>query len=108
MIADTFALNCSFEGYQHSGKNPPDVLQFALGAILFGLIARYTWPAAIHAFNVGEYATGIINFPLWPARFILAFGVTLMTVQCLFDMLGVGFASFRTTDIGTTKFSEED
>ena len=85
-----------------------DVLQFALGAILFGLIARYTWPAAIHAFNVGEYATGIINFPLWPARFILAFGVTLMTVQCLFDMLGVRFASFRTTDIGTAKFSEKD
>ena len=73
-----------------------DVVQYALAICVFGLIARYTWPAAFHAFNVGEYATGLINFPLWPARFVLAFGVTLMTVQCLFDMLGVVFEQFRT------------
>lgn len=73
-----------------------DIVQYALAACVFGLIARYTWPAAIHAFNVGEYATGLINFPLWPARFVLAFGATLMTIQCLFDMLGVVFKQFRT------------
>ncbi len=72
-----------------------DIVQFALAMILFGLIARFAWPVAIHAFNVGEYATGLINFPLWPARFVLAIGVTLMTAQCLFDMLGVMFAPFR-------------
>lgn len=72
-----------------------DVIQFALSAAVFVMIAWFTWPAAIHAFNVGEYAPGLIKFPLWPARFVLAFGATLMTVQCLFDMLGVVFKSFR-------------
>ncbi len=72
-----------------------DVIQFALSAAVFIMIAWFTWPAAIHAFNVGEYAPGLIKFPLWPARFVLAFGATLMTVQCLFDMLGVVFKSFR-------------
>ena len=72
-----------------------DILQYALAMILFGLIARFGWAAALHSFNVGEYSTGLINFPLWPARFCLAIGVTLMTVQCLFDMLGVVFSRFR-------------
>ena len=72
-----------------------DVIQYALSAAVFIMIAWFTWPAAIHAFNVGEYAPGLIKFPLWPARFVLAFGATLMTVQCLFDMLGVVFKSFR-------------
>ena len=72
-----------------------DVIQFALSAAVFIMIAWFTWPAAIHAFNVGEYAPGLIKFPLWPARFVLAFGASLMTVQCLFDMLGVVFKSFR-------------
>lgn len=75
-----------------------DVIQFALSAAVFIMIAWFTWPAAIHAFNVGEYAPGLIKFPLWPARFVLAFGATLMTVQCLFDMLGVVFKSFRIDD----------
>ena len=80
-----------------------EIVQFALGAIVFGMIARFTWPAAFHAFNVGEYAPGIINFPLWPARFILAFGATLMMVQCLFDLLGVVSMRFRTTAVDLPK-----
>ena len=72
-----------------------DVLQFGLATILFGLIARFGWLSALHSFNVGEYSTGLINFPLWPARFALAIGVTLMTIQCLFDLLGVYFKPFR-------------
>ncbi len=77
-------------------QNAAEIVQYSFAAIVFGLIARFTWPAAVHAFNVGEYATGLINFPLWPARFVLAFGVTLMTIQCIFDMLGVYFERFRT------------
>ncbi len=78
-----------------------DVLQFALGAMVFGMIARFAWAAAIHGFNVGEYATGIINFPLWPARFVMAFGVTLMTIQCLFDIAGVFSDRFNTRAAGS-------
>lgn len=75
-----------------------NVLQYVLSALLFGLIARFAWPAAMHSFNVGEYAPGIINFPIWPARFILAFGASLMTLQCLFDLLSVFSSRFDATD----------
>ncbi len=85
-----------------------DVFQYGLSALVFAFIARFAWPAAIHGFNVGEYATGIINFPLWPARFVLAFGVTLMTIQCLFDLIGVFSDKFDTRTIDPPKHDTED
>ena len=84
-----------------------DVIQFALAALVFGFIARFAWPAAFHGYNVGEYATGVINFPLWPARFVLAFGVTLMTVQCLFDVVGVFSQRFNTRTLEPPQEEEE-
>lgn len=62
-----------------------DFVQHALSALLFGLVAWFGWQAGLHSFRVGEFAAGLINYPIWPARFALAFGATLMTVQCLRD-----------------------
>ena len=89
------------------GQKVADVIQYALSALVFGFIARFAWPAAIHGYNVGEYATGVINFPLWPARFVLAFGVTLMTVQCLFDIVGVFSEKFSTRAVEPPREEEE-
>jgi len=68
-----------------------DAFQYALSAIFFGLIAWFGWKAANQGFLVGEYASGIVNFPIWPARYAMAAGATLMTVQCLVDLAGVLF-----------------
>jgi TRAP-type C4-dicarboxylate transport system permease small subunit len=64
-----------------------DVLQYLLNAFLYGLIAYFGWRAGMLSFAQGEYASGIINFPIWPARFALCFGASLMTVQCLYDLI---------------------
>lgn len=64
-----------------------DVLQYLLNAFLYGLIAYFGWKSGMLSFAQGEYASGIINFPIWPARFALCFGATLMTVQCLYDLV---------------------
>lgn len=74
------------------------VLGHALSALMWGLIAWFGWKSGWHSVAVGEYAPGLINFPVWPARLILGFGATLMTVQCLFDMAGVVAPRFRVTD----------
>ncbi|MDD9877579.1 MAG: TRAP transporter small permease [Magnetovibrio sp.] len=71
------------------GRKFMELVQHLLSALMWGLIAWYGWKSGIHSVSVGEYATGLINFPTWPARLILAVGATLMTVQCLFDVLGV-------------------
>jgi TRAP-type C4-dicarboxylate transport system permease small subunit len=66
-----------------------DVLQFLLSTVFYALIAYFGWKAAMLSFAQGEYASGIMNFPIWPARFALCFGASLMTVQCAADLIGL-------------------
>jgi len=66
-----------------------DVLQHVASFAFFVLIAWYGWRSAYTNFLVGEYAPGVINFPVWPARIVLAFGASLMALQCLLDVAGV-------------------
>lgn len=65
-----------------------DIIQYGLTCIFFGLIAFFGWKAAALGFAQGEYASGIINFPIWPARFALAIGTSLMALQCAIDLVG--------------------
>lgn len=74
------------------------LLQSALGVAVFGLIAWFGWVRAAQAYGVGEFAAGLFDFPVWPARIVLAFGASLMTVQCLFDFIGTLMPSWSATD----------
>ena len=75
-----------------------EIVHHALGAALFGLIAWFGWHSGLHSFRVGEFAPGLINYPIWPARLVLAFGASLMTVQCLLDIASVFSARFVSED----------
>lgn len=81
-----------------AGRKAAEVLHHVLSAVLFALIAWASWPAAMHSFRVGEFSPGLINYPIWPARIFLAFGATLMAVQCALDLLGVFSARFRVAE----------
>ena len=69
-------------------KYVADILQYVLSIIFFGLIAYFGWELAMVGYHQGEYASGIINFPTWPARFALSIGASLMTLQCTLDLVG--------------------
>lgn len=75
-----------------------EILHHLLGATLFGAIAWFGWRAALHSFAVDEFVAGLINYPIWPARLTLAFGTSLMTVQCLLDIAAVFSPRFSTAD----------
>ncbi len=66
-----------------------DLIRHVLTMAFFVCIAYFGALSAFHSFNVGEYAPGIINFPVWPSRMFLAFGASLVSVQCVFDLIGV-------------------
>ncbi len=74
-----------------------DVLQFLLSAVFYGLIAYFGWRAGVRSFEQGEIVPGIINYPLWPARFALFLGASLMSVQCVVDLTGL-FLGHRDPD----------
>jgi TRAP-type C4-dicarboxylate transport system permease small subunit len=67
-------------------KRVAAAVQHVLSGVMFGAIAWYGWKTTAHAWSVSEFAAGSLNMPLWPARFALALGATVMTVQCLFDL----------------------
>ncbi|MEX0349624.1 MAG: TRAP transporter small permease subunit [Paracoccaceae bacterium] len=64
-----------------------DILQFLLSLVFFGLVAWFGWKSGIRSFEVGEYVSGAVNFPIWPARFALAVGATLMVLQNIYDLV---------------------
>lgn len=79
-----------------------DLLQYVMTTIFFGLIAYFGWLAAMLGFAQGEYASGIVNFPVWPARFAMAIGASLMTLQCLVDLIGL-ILGWQTDDSGDSQ-----
>ncbi len=72
-----------------AGQMIANLIRHGLSVAFFMAIAWFGILSAINSFNVGEYTPGIINFPIWPARFFLAAGVSLMTIQCIFDFLAI-------------------
>jgi len=71
-----------------------NLFRHGLSVAFFMAIAWFGMLSAINSFNVGEYTPGSINFPVWPARFFLAAGASLMAVQCIFDFLSVFWGWF--------------
>ncbi|MGE3702286.1 MAG: TRAP transporter small permease, partial [Hyphomicrobiaceae bacterium] len=71
-----------------------EVIRHLSHGLFYALIAWFGWSVAQHSFAIGEFAAGLVNFPVWPARLALALGAALMTFQCLVDvaltLLGIG------------------
>lgn len=68
---------------------PLETLHHLCHAVFYGLLAVFGGMAAIHAFSVGEFSAGAYDFPVWPARVVLAAGSALMTLQCVADLVAV-------------------
>lgn len=57
-------------------------LATAFWTILFTQTATKAW----NSYLIGEYREGLIKFPIWPARWALAVGVLLMSLQLFRDI----------------------
>jgi TRAP-type C4-dicarboxylate transport system permease small subunit len=64
-----------------------DVVNTAIAAVVFGLMARMSVLSAIRSTQRGEISYGVIAFPIWPGRIILATGLILLTIQLVMDVL---------------------
>lgn len=62
---------------------------FSLG--FYGLLAWQGWVLAVRSLATREYAAGLIPFPLYPAKIILAAGLSLMTAQLVIDLVRAAF-----------------
>lgn len=78
-----------------------DVLTLVAMAYYFAVIAWEGWIKALESWQTGEYSVGLVQFPIYPARFALVVGASLAVLNCLVDLLEGG--RFRRDAAGVDK-----
>lgn len=58
-----------------------DILSLVIGLVLFIPLTYKAWQVAVANMLIGEYRQGIIDFPIWPFRFMLAIGLSVFLLQ---------------------------
>lgn len=64
-----------------------DVVTDLAAIAFYGLILSQAISEAQYSLQIGEATVGLIRFPLWPARFILAAGCALMILQLTLHLI---------------------
>jgi TRAP-type C4-dicarboxylate transport system permease small subunit len=64
-----------------------EFVSYLLTFFFFFLIAWQGWVYGLHSLKIGEYESGLIPFPVYPAKLALAMGASIMALQCLRDFV---------------------
>jgi TRAP-type C4-dicarboxylate transport system permease small subunit len=64
-----------------------DVLAGLCGLVFFGLLLWQAWMEAEYSLQIGESTDGLIRFPLYPARIVLAAGTGLLVLRLALDVI---------------------
>jgi TRAP-type C4-dicarboxylate transport system permease small subunit len=48
--------------------------------------ARATWDEALVSMERGEFTQGIVDFPVWPTKMVIALGFTFLTLECVLGL----------------------
>lgn len=71
-------------------RDAVDVITLICMLIFFGVMAWRSWVAAIKSTAIQEYSVGIVLFPVYPAKILLAIGVTLAFLCSIADLINGG------------------
>ena len=63
------------------------VLRHALSTLVCGVFTWYAAQGAIDSTRMLEQSYAVIEYPIWPAKIVVAVGLLLLTVQFLMDMV---------------------
>jgi TRAP-type C4-dicarboxylate transport system permease small subunit len=73
--------------FRPSIQNMLDGLANLFGAIFFGFWTLGAWLEFIKALRILEVRIGVYRFPVWPFRMFFAFGLTMLTIQLVFNFI---------------------
>lgn len=76
--------------YTHVGprtKAAMDVLADVAAMVFFSLLLWQAWQEAEYSYQINERSVGLIRFPLYPARIVLAAGTALMILRLALDLV---------------------
>lgn len=60
-----------------------ELLVLVVGVLSFAVIAWRAWVLAMASWKVGETANAILTFPIYPAKFLVAFGAAVAALECI-------------------------
>lgn len=80
---ENYSVTLLTERLPFGGKVAFFALARLISASTIGLLAYLSWLKAIAATRAGEQSYGVIAFPIWPSRIIVAVGLTLLALQLL-------------------------
>lgn len=72
--------------------------------VSLGIVAWFAYASldkALNAFAIGEYKRGIISFPMWPGRMIVALGFAMLVIELAMGILRRVIAIFDPFQPGT-------
>ncbi len=72
-----------------------DSFALLLALVFVGMVTYGSAVVAYDATIMGEYETGIINFPMWPGRVAIAIGMLILCIQYMVDVIAAFRPSFR-------------
>lgn len=85
-----------------------DALANLLGALTFGFFSTAAWTEAYKSLSILEMRIGMYRFPIWPFKIIFAFGLTLLVVQLIVNVIKFTHNAFGRTDYaGSNRFKTE-
>lgn len=64
-----------------------DAFTHLIALVFFGLLAWQAFGEAQYGWEIREATAGSVRFPLYPARWILVFGTSLLLVQLVIDVI---------------------
>jgi TRAP-type C4-dicarboxylate transport system permease small subunit len=108
-------LSKAQEGKQHIGVSilgqylPSKVIHFLSMLVYAGAIVFFGWVTYIYggkayeAYVNGEVIAGITKIHIFPLKLVMTFGLALLTIQLLIDLLQVIKALFSKPDDGPTE-----
>lgn len=64
-----------------------DFVGYLIGFVICSILAWQTGWSAWKAFVTKEYAMGVVNIPLWPAKLVIAVGMAMLTLRIFWDIL---------------------
>ena len=62
-------------------------LMTLISLVAMGLLTWYSWRRAITSIAAGEESYGVIPFPVWPSRLIIAIGLTMLVIQLAVELI---------------------
>ena len=63
------------------------ILTTIVSLVAIGTLTWFSWTRAIASMASGEQSYGVISFPVWPSRLVIAVGLTMLVVQLLIELV---------------------